>query len=287
MTDFPMPQELEELKAFKKPNCLTIYMPLLDPSEPGLNDPNRIKLKNLVREAKTVLHGKGLSKQDIKKILYPIEDLLKSNALWPRQCESVVLFAHRDFFRYYHIPDHTVPDLLTVGQGFDLKPLLKAMRANRSYFVLALGHKDVRLYEGDHFKLTPVQLKDFPADMVQTLRLDENPKWRETHSIAQGNVGRGSEASHGQYNVAQVDKIRLEEFFRNIDHRLHFYLASKHKPLILAGANYLLPIYRKVNTYSYLWPSSIRGNVKEYQPRDIIEKAWSLLTSRSRVSMGR
>ena len=251
-------------------------MPLLDPA--GASNPNRIELKNLLRQAKIALQDTDIPKRDIRKTLRPAQELLKNDEFWPRHRQSLVLFMHSTFFRYFHIPDHSTPYMLTVEQGFNLEPLLKAMHDNRSYFVLALGHKDVRLYEGDHFNLTPVELKDFPSDMAETLHLDENPKWWQTHTIAPSSSGKGSEAYHGQYNVAQVDKLELEEFFRNIDHRLHYYLSSQHKPLILAGVNYLLPIYRKVNTYSYLWPNSIKGNIKDDRPKAVLDKAWSLIS---------
>ncbi len=276
MIDFPEPHELEELKAYKEPYCVTIYVPLLDPS--GASNPNKIELKNLLRQTKIALLDTAISKRDLRKTLRPVQELLKDYEFWPRHQESLALFMHSRFFRHYHIPDHQTTYMLTVERGFNLEPLLKAMHENLSYFVLALGHKNVQLYEGNHFHLRTVHLKDFPANMDATLHYDENPKWHETHTIAPTGNGKGSEAYHGQYNVSQVDKEMLEEFFRTIDHRLHYYLSSQHKPLILAGVNYLLPIYRKVNTYSYLWPKSIKGNIANEHSRVIQDKAWALVS---------
>ena len=275
MIDFPEPQEIEMLRQFKEPFCLTIYVPLLERNT--WVNPIRIELKNLLREARVALLSAGVKPRDIRKTLAPARLLVEDHEFWPMHRESLVLFMHPKLFRYYNVPDHSTPYMLTVERGFNLDPLLKVMSENRSYFVLALGHKDVKLYEGDHFSLKPVKLQNFPGDMKEALHIDEYPRSLETHTIAPASSGKGSEAFHQQYNVAEVDKTMLEEFFRIIDRRLHFYLSSTHKPLILAGVNYLLPIYRKVNTYSYLWPKNIKGNVKDDRPEQIINKAWPLV----------
>lgn len=247
MIDFPSQQELDELKAFHEPFCLTVYAPLIDPNAAA--NPNRIEVKNLLRESETALLAAGVKPRDVKKTLQPARALLEGHEFWPVHHESLALFMHPKLFRYYHIPDHSTPYLLTIETGFNLKPLLRVMKNNQRYYVLALGHKNVRLYEGDRYGLKPVRIKNFPADMKETLGIDEYPESRETHTIAPASTGKGSEAYHEQYNVSQTDKDMLLKFFRRIDRHLHSFLFYHEKPLILAGVHYLLPIYRKVNTY--------------------------------------
>lgn len=276
MINFPNQQELEELRAFDEPYCVTIYAPFIDPN--AATNPNRIELKNLLREAEAALQSAGVQPKDIKKTLRPARALLEGDEFWPVHRESLVLFMHPKLFRYYHIPDHGTPYLLTVEEGFNLEPLLKIMKNNKNYFVLALSHKNVQLYEGDHYHLQPVHLKNFPSDMKKALRIDEYPKWRETHRIAPSYMGKGSEASHGQYNVSQTDKDMLKEFFGRIDHSLHHYLSSQDKPLILAGVEYLLPIYRQANTFPQLLKDDIKGNLEHSRLESIQERAWSLVS---------
>lgn len=275
MINFPNQQELKELEAFSEPFCLTIYAPFIDPN--AASNPNRIELKNLLREAETALLSAGAASRDVKKTLRPARLLVEDHEFWPIHHESLLLFMHPKLFRYYHIPDHITPYILTVETGFNVEPLLKAMENNKRYFVLALGHKNVRLYEGDHYQLKPVQLKDFPADMKQTLNIDEYPNWRESHEIAPSYMGKGSEAVHGQYNVSQTDKDMLLEFFRRIDKRIHNFLFRQQRPLIIAGVSYLLPIYRKANTYPSLLPGAITGNQDNADLQTIGEKAWQLV----------
>lgn len=275
MIHFPNQQELKELEAFNEPFCLTIYVPFIDAN--AATNPNRIELKNFLREAETALLSAGVKPRDVKKTLRPARLLLEDHEFWPIHHESLVLFMHPKLFRYYHIPDHATPYILTVETGFNVEPLLKVMENNKRYFVLALGHKNVHLYEGDHYQLRLVQLKDFPADMKQTLNIDEYPNWRETHGIAPSYMGKGSEAVHGQYNVRQTDKDMLLEFFRRIDKRLHNFLFRQQRPLIIAGVSYLLPIYRKANTYPGLLPGAITGNQDNADLQTICRKAGQLV----------
>lgn len=275
MINFPSPQELNELRAFHEPFCLTIYAPLADPS--SAMNPNHIEIKNLLHEAEAALLVAGVKPREAKQTLRAARLLLKSHEFWPVRHESLVLFMHPKLFSYYLIPDQATPYLLSVGTGFNVDPLLQVMQNNQQYYVLALGHKNVRLYAGDHYNLKPVNLKNFPANMEEMLNIDEYPKSRETHTIAPASMGKGSEAYHEQYNVSQTDSIMLLEFFRRIDRLLHNFLMYHHRPLIIAGVRYLLPMYRKVNTYPGLLPGAITGNQEHADLRAIHDMAWPIV----------
>lgn len=282
MTNLPSKQELKELKAFKLPFCLSIYAPFINPN--AATNPNRIELKNLLREAQTALLADGVDLKDVKKTLRPAKELLKNDEFWPIHHEGLALFMHPKLFRYYHVPGESIPYLLTVEKGFNLAPLEEILRNNKPYYVLALGHKNVQLYEGDRFGLRLLQLKDFPSNMKESLGIDEYPQMRETHTIAPAVTGKGSEGYHSQYNVSQTDKAMLLEFFRRIDKRLHTFFKNKQTPLVLAGVEYLVPIYRRVNTYKYLATGSIKGNIEHSKLADTQKRAWSLINKQSSVN---
>lgn len=275
MMQFPTQAELDELTTFHEPYCLSIYVPFIKPN--AATNPNRIELKNLLREAKTSLEAAGADEDTIKKTLSPARQLLTNGEFWPIRRESLVLFLHQKLFHTYSIPQDTAPYMLTVSTGFNLEPLLAAMQTNRSYYLLALGHKNVHIYEGDRNQLNILHLKDFPSNMKEELAIDEFPNWRETHTIASPQTGKGSEAYHGQYNVKQTDKIMLLEFFRRIDKRLRPFLQASRLPLILAGVEYLIPLYRQANTYHNLVGETIKGNIEHTNNDDIRQRAWAII----------
>lgn len=278
MYSFPSQKELKLLEQFKEPHCVTVYLPYSKPVTTGTN-PNYISLKNLIREAEDALKSFGINERLIKKVLRPARELLDSPALDQRRNEGVVMFLHETFSRIFTLPDGNLEPLITVEYGFNLDQLFKVMEDNRKYYLLALAHDNVRLFEGDHYSIAPVQLRNFPSNMKEALHIDEYPKWRETHEIAPSYTGKGSEAVHGQYNVSQVDKDELLEFFRLIDERLHKFLHNKHVPLVLAGVDYLMPIYKKVNSYRYLTPKSIHGNTDHARLTDLQRAAWAIVST--------
>lgn len=271
MFNLPRADELNELTKVRAANCVTMYIPFSESYSSA--EPMRIHLKNYIRDAETILIDRKVSPDQIRKILEPIRILIDDHALWAQRTHSMVLFANIRMCKAYTIP-HDLPAVLAVQKGFVTKPLADIMATNAHYYVLALSHNHVKLFEGDQFQLKELHPDNFPTDMKQTLRIDEYPNWQETHEIAPSYMGKGSEAFHGQYNVRQTDKIMLTEFFRRLDKRVSALLSRSGAPLLIAGVNYLLPLYRQVNTYPRLLPGYIKGNLERASLDTIRQKAW-------------
>lgn len=153
---------------------------------------------------------------------------------------------------------------------------------NQEFFVLTVGHKNVRLYQGNHKALHQVTVNGLPADMKRTLGIDENKNERSIHSVIR--AGRGTEVSASQYNAADTDKVMLREFFQRIDHTLHDYLTQRNLPLILAGVDYVRAIYKKANSYPHLVDPGIPGNQDNTKPNDLHQRALTILHQTSAKS---
>jgi hypothetical protein len=54
-------------------------------------------------------------------------------------------------------------------------------------------------------------------------------------------------------------------------------LKDKCTPPVLAGPDYLLPLYRQANTYPYLLGEGIVGNPDTLAPADVHARAWALV----------
>lgn len=276
MVNFPTKQELKELQDFKEPFCLTIYAPFVEAN--AATNPNRIELKNLLKEAKIALDSAGVKEKDVEATLQPARDLVaKLDEFWPIHKESLVLFLHPRMFRYYHI-QNKIPYELTVETGFNLKPLLAGMHDDKKFYVLSLNHNKVQLYEGGHYGLRPLDLDNFPSNLRRTLHIDEYPDEVHAHMAAPAGSSTG-EAFFGTSNQTDTDKTYLLEFFRRIDKRLHKFFIGQDAPLILAGAEFLLPIYRKANHYPHVLDEEIRGNIEHENLEDIHKKAWAIINS--------
>lgn len=271
----PTNRDIEELNVFADPHCLTIYLPFTDPLATA--DQNRIVMKNMLRDAETMLAKVKMTDRDIKKTTKPAYDLLQDKMFWPTKLESLVLYALPDYFRIFSIPDISIPVEIRVKRGFDLQPLKDALAENARYFVLALSHKYTQLYGGDRFKLEAVELDGLPSDMKTALGIDEYPKSLQTHTVAPTSKQNNSEAFHEQYEVSHTDKDMLLEFFRLIDRNLQPILRKDNAPLVIGGVDYLTAMYRKVNTYSNLLAQNISGNLDKTNPDAIRAAAWVIV----------
>lgn len=278
MIELHKTDEWQALRKFKKSRCVTIYVPYMDAN--AATNPMQIALKDALKDAKTQLKALGTDEKIIKKTLR-LGRTLAANAdtFWPHYHESLVLFLHADLaLSYWMSVDISVMDV-HVGYGFDLRPIADMLANNKSFAVLVLDHRATQFYVGDRFHLAPAPLPGFPADMKQTLNIDEYPKSRELHEIAPAYLGKGSEGYHGQYNVSEVDKQMLTKFFRMIDRRLHHYLTNNRLPLVIAGVSYLLPLYRAVNTYAGLVRGELHGSFRRVRLDKLHGRAWAELSA--------
>lgn len=273
MVQLPTAQELKKLKNFNQPFCVTIYAPHIEVDPSGATNPNKIELKNLLRKAEAAMADAGVSQGDVKRTLRPALGLLNNDLSWPMRNESMALFMHPNFFCVYYLPN-SVPHMLTIERGFNLEPLENAIRDNRPYLVLALSHKNVRMFEGDRFNIKQLKLRNFPDNMEESLHIDEYPKAAEARNSAPLAGSRRSETMHSEYNENETDKQMLLQFFQLMDQRLRKFLQTKDKPLIIAGVGYLLPIYRQANSSPYLVPGGLTGNFEHERPDRIRERAW-------------
>jgi len=220
MINLPSKDDLDKLESFHDSICLTIYA-----SSIGSPESNRIQLKNLLHDAERKLLKSGIKTSDIDNILKPTKKAMDDKDFWSKYTHGIVLFISSKKFNYYYVPKELGDDIVSIGSSFDLSPLQDVVNQNKSYYVLAISHKNTCLYEGDQYNLTKLNLPNFPTNMKKTLNIDEYQKFRETHTVASPSLGKGSEAfHHGQYNVSQTDKEMLLKFFQKIDRYLHNFL---------------------------------------------------------------
>jgi hypothetical protein len=281
MAQLPTSNELHELETFDEPSCVTIYAPSVDTEGAGANNPERIELKNLLRQAETELQDEGVTPHDVRKTLRPAWELIDNPEFMPLRGDSFAVFASPHLFRLYHLPAG-LPHLISIGRGFQLGPLQGALRDNKPYLVLALSHKHVRMFEGDRFGIRQLRLKNFPGNMKESLGIDEYPNTADARKASPAGNRRKSEITHSEYSESQTDKEMLLLFFRKIDASLHKFLQRKSEPMVLAGVEYLLPIYRQANTSPYLVPGGLAGNIERVRFDTIRKRAWELLKKTER-----
>lgn len=105
--------------------CVSIFMPAHRAGAETQQD--RIRLKNLLREAERQLVEAGLRTPDAAAILEPGHALLAESDFWQHQSDGLAVFAHRGEFHRYRVPLR-FQERVTVAKRFQLKPLFPLLK---------------------------------------------------------------------------------------------------------------------------------------------------------------
>jgi hypothetical protein len=267
-------EELRTLTASAQGPFVSIYLPTHRVATENQQD--RTRLKNLIRQAQESLQTYGLRPAEAESFLEPATSLLGAIPFWKDKRDGLALFISPGMFRQYQLPTSFEP-LVVVAHRFHLKPLL-AFLGGHEFFVLALSQNAVRLFEGSRMGLSAIDdLEGVPKSLADALKYDELIKQVQFRTGTGVGGARGERAAmfHGQ--AADDAKDRILRYFRQINQGLQDFLREEPAPLVLAGVEYLLPIYKEANTYPHLLGEGITGNPEGVSPEELHRQAWALV----------
>jgi hypothetical protein len=245
-----------------------------------------IRLKNLLAQADEHLVAGGLRTPDVQQLLEPAQALLVDGLFWEYQSDGLAMFISSDTFRCYRLP-FDFRELVVVADRFHLKPLLPLLAGDGRFYVLALSQSEIRLLQGTRYSVSPVNLERVPESLDQVLKWSDPEKRLQFHTTTRTPGGERVRPSvrterpaifHG-HGVASADdpKDYILRYFHRVDEGLSDVLGGERAPLVLAGVDYLHPIYRDANTYPHLLDQGIEGSPEELSAKELHEQAWAVV----------
>jgi hypothetical protein len=272
-------RELEKLIDWRQAPCVSIFSPTHRAGPKTRQDP--IRLKNLLGEARERLVGRGLRTAEADEVLEPANALLEDGVFWRYQSDGIALFLSPGESRYYRVP-LALEELVVVADRFHVKPLLPLLTGDGEFYVLALSQSGVRLFRATRHSIGEVRLRDVPESLADALRRDDAEKQLQFHTGTSGG-GRGGRPAifHGHASEEEPREDILR-YFRQIDRGVEDPLKGQRAPLVLAGVDYLLPIYREVSAYPHLEEKGITGNPEGVGEQELRERAWTIVAPRFR-----
>lgn len=272
--------ELKTLIEHPHSPCVSLYMPM-QKAGPEIRQ-NPIRFKNLIREAEERLDAMGIRHTEAINFLQPAMEL-DTTDFWEHQDRGLAIFISSQVFRYYHLPMEC-QELVVVSDRFHLKPLLHLTNNDGKFYVLALSQKDAKFFEGTRSGLNEVEVENMPKSIDEALLYDETakegqfriatPKGSTSNPFTRSQPG----AFHGQ---GSPDRDQHQEailqYFHAIDAALHEKLRNRKAPLILAGVEYLHPIYREANSYPHLLEEGITRRPELFQAEELHAEAWPIV----------
>ena len=268
--------ELEQLMRKEQQWCVSIYMPTHRTGTETQQGP--IRLKNLLREAGERLSDRGVGTRDVQEMLDPASKLLQDSYFWQHQSDGLAIFLSSNRVRRYRLPLN-FEELVVVIDHFHIKPLLPLFTGDGQFYILALSQNDVRLLHGTRYSVSEVDIGQVGGSLAEALPSDAYQAGLQLHTSgsAGGMAGDGSVTFHGTGGGSVSAKNDLLLYFHLVDDGLTEFLQGDRAPLVLAGVEYLLPIYKEASTYPNLIDTVIKGNPDLLSADELHKSAWDII----------
>lgn len=257
--------------------CLSIYM--CTDRVGAETQQNPIRLKNLLRQAEERLVSAGTRGPEARAMLAPAYDLLDDSPFWRHMSDGLAIFLSRDFFRSFRVPLN-VDEEVIVNNRFYIKPLLPLLVGDGQFYLLALSQGGVRLFQGTRDGMSPVELRNVPANLRESTHTDEPGGNLQFHTLAQQTGGPNSERAGMYYGTDMDDnnlKREIVQYFHEVDRGLRETIQNEQVPLVLAGVEYLLPMYREANSYPTLLNRDLPTGTDLLGADELRQRAWPLV----------
>jgi hypothetical protein len=266
--------ELEALMQRREGACVSLYAPMVKAGPE--TQQNAIRFKNLVRKAADALEAHGLGPKEAEAFLAPAFDLIDDTPFWQHQSDGLAVFLAEGFFRCYRVPVE-VRELALVEERFHLKPLLPLLSGDGRFYVLALSQKRVRLLEATRHSVHELDLGDLPTSLNEAVGYEVEETHIQYHTGTKTARAGDSPVYHGQGGGEDDTKAEIRKFFSLLDRGVTALIGDRSAPLVLAGVEFLFPIYRQSSSHPALVEGGVPGNPEELTAEELHERAWPLV----------
>jgi len=238
---------------------------------------NPIRFKNLLRQAEAALLARDLRPAQVREILEPAWQRLADDLYWRHQSDGLAAFLAHGTARFYRLPI-AFDDLVVVNDRFHIKPLLPLLTGDGRFYVLALSQRQVRLLQGTRHHIGEIIPEGLPHNLAEAMQaVPTGVPARPPVITSIGKGGQVQDIYHGHGADIEDSKDLIFRYFRRIDEGLHTLLRTERAPLVLAGVEYYLPIYKEANTYPHLVDEVIPGNPEGIRDQELHRQAWALV----------
>lgn len=241
---------------------------------------DRIRLKNLLRQATAKLIEEGMRQPEAASFTQPVQDMNEDDSFWRDTAEGLAIFLSHDEVQSLRL-DVALPEQVVVGDRYYLRSLIAAHRGEEPFFVLALDKNVSRLFAGDRMQMEPVDLGDTPVTFEDAMKYDDANRTLTQHSAAGRVASRGRQHEGSVYagygGIKDVDVEQTTRYARLIERGVTQALRNQDAPLLLFGNERLVSAYREVNTYQNLTEQQVLGASDYLSPLQLQQQALEVL----------
>lgn len=253
--------------------CISIYLsPYTSGGRPVSFLP---QLHEVIKAAGQALASTSLAQNQQERLLQPLRDF--ANQEHETTHDSLVIFCADNLLEAFRIHSR-LPESMHIANNFFIKPLITAVGHIHEFDILALSQKHVRLFRCTDQSVTPVPLPaGFPKSVQEAEALDIPDHVLEARSAAGSSSGTTGRIHFGTDTLREKTNRYLHDFFKIIDREINHLLLEKQQPLLVAGTDRELALYRRVSTYPYLLDAGITCSPEHLTEAELHKRALEAL----------
>ncbi len=273
--------ELEDLGSHLAPLSMSLFMPAFRAGQEVQQNP--IRFKNLLRSAKTQLIERGLRPAEARDYLRPIHEHLLHSDFWRQLDTGLALFWDGSNERVYKLPI-MLPEMVMVSERYHIKPLLPLMNMGTRFYLLVLSQSSIRMFQADAWSIRQVNLPGAPRSYEEIAKFFDVEKSLQHHTqtSTRGPGMARSAVFHGQGSAGDEaqEKRLLTEYVTQIKVAVEAMLNSQNTPLMIAAADPLLGMFRRICEYRFLERQHLHGNFDQHKPHKLHELAMNIMSTK-------
>ncbi len=267
--------DLKALLETSEGKCVSLYMPTVQAGKETRQNP--IRFKNLLGKARDRLLASGLKPDEADELLQPARKLIPERPFWQRQSTGLAAFISPSDMRTMRLPLE-LRERAMVGDRFFVKPLVPLLSGDGRYYVLSLSQKRVRLFEASRYSMSEMDLSGIPTNLADALGRDEPEPHLQFHTGTASRGGKRQAMFHGQGGGdEEYHKKDLLQFLHLVDEGIQELLRGENVPVVLAGVDYTLPLYRQASHLRLLVEGGIEGSPDEMDDQELHRRSWALV----------
>lgn len=271
--EVPTGVDIDELLAPRDAPCVSLFMPAHRKGAETQQD--RPRLKNLLDQAEEHLLALGLRTPDARALLQPGRDRLDEGVFWRYQGDGLAVYLAPGWSRDFRLP-YTLRELVVVGGRCHLRPLLDGLWPDQPFHLLALSLSGVRLFEGSRHRLAPRELPGAPKGIEDTQRFLVVEKQLHAKVGPRRDVSRAA-IYHGHGAGREDERERVVEYLREVDRAVVNAVGRSGLPLVLAGVEHVLAVYRGLTSHGNVLDGAVDGSPDDLPEERLHAAAWPLV----------
>jgi hypothetical protein len=263
-----------ELASFDQPPCVSILMPTHKAGVEVNEQVDVTTFKNALQQAEKMLRENGVGETIVKRMLAPGYDLLREDKFWYSLSDGLAVYIADGFFKYLKLRAPLIQHV-RINSSFYVSPLLPFMVRPEYFYLLDIAKKFPRFYRADTLGIEHLQIEEMPSGVDDVVHFEE----KEAEKLFRaGGGGKGGANFHGIGGGKPDEKEHIAVYLEEVDDTIwKSHLNRENVPLLLAGQDFLIPIYRSVSDYKNIWPEALTGNHHQQNDNELYEEAMQVM----------